>query len=187
MTSKPVAEGQRTLLPESSYDLATGAVYSPCKTYRYTLKRTWAASKPVCCFCALNPSTATEFELDPTCTRMRDYAEQWGFGTLYVVNAFALRQTDPKLMMQHPEPVGPENDMHILKTAASADLLVVAWGNDGAHLGRSEHLTKLLTHAGIPMHALHITGTGEPGHPLYLKRSLTPQPYRGRSDIGAAS
>jgi len=35
----------------------------------------------------------------------------------------------------------------------------------------------MLRKSGIRLHALRITGAGEPSHPLYLPGSLTPQPW----------
>jgi hypothetical protein len=51
------------------------------------LWRRWADG-PVANFLMLNPSTADEVKLDPSCTRARLYAERWGFGALIVTNLF---------------------------------------------------------------------------------------------------
>ena len=40
----------------------------------------------------LNPSTADEVKLDPTCSRARDYAERWGYGALIVTNVFGWQE-----------------------------------------------------------------------------------------------
>ena len=56
----------------------TGAVFSPCRRWRYLLWRRWDEKLPVANFLMLNPSTADEHKLDPTCARARDYAERWG-------------------------------------------------------------------------------------------------------------
>jgi hypothetical protein len=153
----------------------SGAVFSRCRRWRYLLWRQWDPSKPVANFLMLNPSTADEVKLDPSCTRARNYAEQWGYGSLIVTNIFGWRATDPAEMKAVRDPVGRGNDAAILRAAQEADLVVCAWGNHGLHKGRSERIVELL--AGIPLHALKISGAGQPGHPLYLPSRLKPTPF----------
>ena len=151
---------------------ASGAVFSPCRRWRYLLWRRWDASRPAANFLMLNPSTADEFKLDPSCTRARVYAERWGFGSLIVTNLFAWRATDPDDMKAARDPVGPGNDRAIVRAAREAKLIVCAWGNHGAHLGRSSEVRKLL--ANVPTKVLRLNSSGEPAHPLYLPGNLRP-------------
>jgi len=126
----------------------------------------------------LNPSTADERVLDPTCARARDYAERWGYGALLVTNVFAWRATYPGEMKSARDPVGRENDAAILRAAHQAQLVVCAWGNHGRHLARSNAVLRLLRGAGIALHVLRLNGSGEPAHPLYLPAKLRPQAWR---------
>ena len=126
-------------------------------------------------FLMLNPSTADELKLDPSCTRARLYAERWGFGALIVTNLFAWRATDPRDMKAAPEPVGRANDRAIVRAAHEAGIVVCAWGNHGAHRERSASVLSMLRDAGIKLHALRLTGAGEPAHPLYLRATLNPR------------
>src|SRR5919197_3106539 len=119
---------------------ASGAHFSRCRRWRYLLWRRWDPARPVANFLMLNPSTADEFKLDPSCTRARLYAERWGYGALIVTNLFAWRATDPREMRAAPEPVGRANDAAILRAAREAALVVCAWGNHGAHRGRSSEV-----------------------------------------------
>ena len=153
----------------------TGAVFSRCRRWRYLLWRRWDAARPVANFLMLNPSTADEFKLDPSCTRARLYAERWGYGALIVTNLFGWRATDPAEMKTAREPVGRANDAAIARAACEAAIVVCAWGNHGVHRGRSAHVLGLLREAGVELHALRVTGAGEPAHPLYLPAKLTPQ------------
>ena len=153
----------------------SGAVFSRCRRWRYLLWRRWDAARPAANFLMLNPSTADEFRLDPSCTRARRYAERWGYGALIVTNLFGWRATDPGAMKAAREPVGRANDEAILRAAREAAIVVCAWGNHGAHLRRSTTVTDLLRAAGIALHALRVTGAGEPAHPLYLHASLAPK------------
>jgi len=152
-----------------------GARFSRCRCWRTLLWRRWDPSRPVANFLMLNPSTADELRLDPSCTRARVYVERWGFGGLIVTNLFAWRATDPNEMKAARDPVGQGNDRAILTAAREAKLLVCAWGNHGAHLERSRRVIALLRGAGVDLHVLKVNGSGEPAHPLYLRGSLRPQ------------
>ena len=153
---------------------AAGARFSHCRRWRYLLWRKWSDG-PIANFLMLNPSTADEVKLDPSCTRARLYAERWGFGALIVTNLFAWRATDPRDMKAAPEPVGRANDRAIVRAAHEAGIVVCAWGNHGAHRERSASVLSMLRDAGIKLHALRLTGAGEPAHPLYLRAALHPR------------
>jgi len=162
---------------ETAFASATGAAFSPCRRWRYLLWRRWDARAPAANFLMLNPSTADEHRLDPTCARARDYAERWGYGALVVTNVFAWRATDPDDMKAARDPVGRGNDRAILGAARASAIVVCAWGNHGAHAGRSAAVRGLLAQAGIPLHALRVNAGGEPAHPLYLPKRLRPRSY----------
>lgn len=155
-----------------------GARFSACRRWRTLLWRRWDSARPVANFLMLNPSTADEQRLDPSCTRARIYAQKWGFGGLIVTNLFAWRATDPAEMKSAHRPVGNGNDAAILSAAREAKLIVCAWGNHGAHLGRSGQVISLLREAGIDLHFLKMNACGEPAHPLYLRGSLRPRPWK---------
>ena len=152
----------------------TGAVFSRCRRWRYLLWRRWDAARPIANFLMLNPSTADEYRLDPSCTRARLYAERWGYGALIVTNLFGWRATDPDDMKAVREPVGRANDAAILRAAREAAIVVCAWGNHGAHRERSARVLQMLSAEGVKLHALRVTGTGEPAHPLYLPATWKP-------------
>ncbi|MBF0189267.1 MAG: DUF1643 domain-containing protein [Magnetococcales bacterium] len=152
------------------------ARFSSCERYRYTLTITWDTTLQTCHFLMLNPSTADEVKNDPTVERAERYARSWGYGALLVTNIFAWRATDPKAMKAQDDPVGPENDNAIVEAAETTALTVCAWGNHGSHMGRSQHVLDLLAKSGTPLHCLTVTGAGEPGHPLYLRKDLQPIP-----------
>ena len=155
----------------------SGATFSRCRRWRYLLWRRWD-ERPAANFLMLNPSTADELRLDPSCTRARDYAERWGYGALIVTNLFGWRATDPRDMRRAKDPVGRGNDAAIVRAAREAAIVVCAWGNHGLHLGRSAEVLRLLASHGIRLHALRLNGAGEPAHPLYLPKSLRPAAWR---------
>lgn len=166
------------------------ATWSPCKKYRYTLRRTWRDAEElerrrrVVTWILLNPSTADETTNDATIRRCIAFAQAWDFDELMIVNAYAWRSTDPRALLTVPDPVGPDNDAAILAACARAELIVCGWGR---HLRaeRQVALTTLLLpgyHAAQggrwKLHALARNGDGSPSHPLRLPSSLQPQPFK---------
>lgn len=145
-----------------------GATFSKDRVYRYRLWRTWGDKTRMCNFVMLNPSTADERDNDPTVERCERRARAWGYGGLIVTNIFALRATDPAVMMQHSDPVGASNDAYLVSVARTAALVVCAWGAFGAHRSRSMFVRKLLADSGAELYCLGTTGIGEPRHPLYV-------------------
>ncbi len=161
-------------------------VFSPCRQYRYTLwrkvpvtfsfePRKWTGFVQ---FIGLNPSTADETTNDPTVRRCIDYASRWGFGSMCMTNLFALRATDPKVMLAHPVPIGILNIHWLTEIAKEAGLIICAWGVHGQHIGQAETVLEHLDRAGLrsKLHRLKKTKDGIPGHPLYLRRDLQPTP-----------
>ncbi len=152
--------------------MKANAKLSKCRRYRYALWRTWDESKPYVMFIGLNPSTADESEDDPTIRRCTNYARDWGYGGLCMVNLFSFRATEPSDMMAAEDPVGPENDTWLQQLAKDAGVIVAAWGNNGCYLGRSHEIACMFPN----LKCLKINKSGEPAHPLYLRRSAIPIP-----------
>jgi hypothetical protein len=146
------------------------AVFSPCRRYRYTLWREWIGGDGYAMVVGLNPSTADEVQNDPTVRRCIAYAKSWGFGGLCMTNLFAFRATDPQDMKAVADPIGPDNDRHLLDCARHAGVVVAAWGEHGVHLDRAAAVTQLLG----DLHYLRMNQSGQPGHPLYLPKALRP-------------
>ena len=126
-------------------------------------------------FILLNPSTADEYHDDPTNKRCITFAKKWGFGSLVFCNLFAFRTPYPKELFKASEPVGKENDDWIKTEANKAETIVVAWGNHGIYLNRTEEVKKLIT--GKILNCFGITNTGQPKHPLYLSGDTKLQIY----------
>lgn len=159
-----------------------GAEFSRCRRYRYRLWRVWGPpdGRRVC-WVMLNPSTADERKLDPTCTRCAKYSQRWGYDGMVVANIFAQRSTDPRALYGASDPIGPENDRAILQASSGADLVVAAWGNHGQLHGRGAQVLELL---GPDVVCLGLTQPGQPLHPLYLRGDVVPRPiaeYIGKS------
>lgn len=151
--------------------LASGASFSRCRHYRYSLWRRWAKDRPLVMMIGLNPSTADARQDDPTIRRCIGFARDWGYGGLIVTNLFAFRATYPADLKSASNPIGPRNDAWIRRMAREVETIVAAWGNDGAWLHRSASVRQLL--AGR-LHCLRLNACGEPAHPLYLPAGLRP-------------
>lgn len=140
------------------------AIISKCQKYRYRLDRTWDSKRPNVVVVGLNPSIADSEIDDPTCRRCISFAKSWGFGSLTLINLFALRSSSPSLLTLDRDPIGPRNDYWIKKIVNRGDLVIVAWGNKGNILGRDRKVTAGIKRA----HCFGLTKCGAPKHPLYL-------------------
>lgn len=167
----------------NTYNIGTkfsGATFSPCEQYRYRLWRNWGGDPSnLIAFCGLNPSTATHEVNDPTVTRCINYAKAWGYSGMFMLNCFAWRDTDPKLMKKAIEPVGIENDEAIRQVVSECSMVVAAWGAHGRYRDRAAKVLELLKD--VDLYALRITKTGQPQHPLYLPSKLKPTLWRAKS------
>jgi hypothetical protein len=91
-----------------------------------------------------------------------------------MLNLFALRATDPKMMLNHPNPEGPDN-FEKLSTLPKSELIkevVLCWGNHGLHLEQGVRMTRILMEvAPEKLRAFGWTKKGQPKHPLYLQKT----------------
>jgi len=161
-----------SLFAEEKYE--SGASFSDCDLYRFTLWRSWGVGG-YCNFLMLNPSTADAMNNDPTVERCERRARSMGFGGLIVTNLFAFRATDPRDMKAHSDPIGERNDDAILESACQSRMIVCAWGEHGKFLNRSEAVMKLIRDkCDSKIHAIAVNNSGEPKHPLYCGYDLQP-------------
>ena len=144
------------------------ATFSSCRTYRYSLCRIWDKKKKYVLFIGLNPSTANEEADDPTIRRCVNYSKDWGYGGFMMVNLFAYRTTLPYNLKKVKYPVGGENDKYIVILSKKADITVAAWGNNGNLYSRDKQVFNLVS----SLMCLRINKSGQPAHPLYLKKDL---------------
>jgi hypothetical protein len=154
-------------------------VFSDCRKYRYVLWRKWRAKHDprFVAFIGLNPSTADETRDDPTIRRCIRFARDWGYEGMVMLNLFGYRSTDPAVLKEQEDPLGPENNRWLVFLARQASLIVVAWGANGALWNRGDEVYRLLKNDGLEVFALGQTSTGEPLHPLYVPANTPLQPY----------
>jgi hypothetical protein len=154
--------------------------FSPCRKYRFTLWREWDKSNPSYCqFIGLNPSTADEFQDDPTVRRCINFAKSWGYGALCMTNIFAYRATDPEVMKAQTLPLTErEENIHwLIRIGREASIRIAAWGKHGRHQFRAAVVKTTFFEAGLTLHCLRTNKDGSPEHPLYLSGELKPVRY----------
>jgi hypothetical protein len=161
------------LLPE----VFAYASLSPCETYRYRLDRVWDDTLPIAGWVMLNPSTATAEEDDWTIRRIQEFSRRWGMGGALVCNVFALRSTDPKALLAHPDPVGPLNDVYLddLALDPTVQVVIAAWGVHATLHGRDQAVRELFAFHGRKLDCLGVTKEGHPRHPRGIRDGTEPK------------
>lgn len=151
-------------------------------TYRYWLGRRWGDGESLA-FVMLNPSTADADEDDPTIRKCVGFARRLGYSAIGVMNLFAYRATDPKVLMRAKregvDVVGPETDARLgtllRSNLALGNGVVAAWG---AQTGIDARIREVLDMPGSrALCTLGLTAKGVPRHPLmlgYEGATLTP-------------
>lgn len=149
------------------------AVIDPTGVYRYLLTRQWSEAPPLV-IGALNPSTADAEKNDATIRKEIGFAMRWGFGGIVKWNLYGLRSTDPNELLRHPEPIGPENDQHIIAACFGQPWVLAAWGSHKAARTRAPHVVKMLRDMGVTLKCLGLSKDGYPWHPLYIPYETQP-------------
>lgn len=148
------------------------ALLSADGVYRYWLKRTWALG-PRVCWVMLNPSTADANLDDPTIRRCIGFSKSWGYGSLIVVNLWALRATDPRELLTADDPYGPDNAEAVELAINGSELMVAAWGTFVARMTRRSarriEPEAMARDALVDARCLGRTKSGHPRHPLYVR------------------
>jgi len=160
----------------------SGAEFSECGKYRYSLTIIWDNNKPQVMFVMLNPSTVKD---DPTIRRCIRFAKSWGYGGLNVVNLFAYRTDNLNQLLSADDPVGNLTDQEASFRFMSdlSEIVVCAWGNNRIAFC---HVFNILRKKGYnpiewidkPLYCLKTTKWQMCSHPLYLNKCLKPVPYK---------
>jgi len=166
----------------------SGATFSACQRYRYTLWRWWSMEPMdparMVAFVGLNPSTADASVDDPTIRRCINFAKAWGYDGMVMLNLFAWRDTDPKGMKAASNPIGEDNGGAIIMVCQAVATVVLCWGVHGEFLGRGYRVQQMLTKV-RECHCFGLTKEGHPKHPLYLANNTQLEAVRGTVGQGA--
>lgn len=151
------------------------AEFSPCDQFRWSLTETWDATLPLWLWLLMNPSGAGLQFSDATVSKTGQISRQGGAGGQIITNSGAYRSTDPAGLAAAPDPIGPENEATILRLAATAGKVIVAYGQPPKVLrGEGLRLARLLHARGIPLHVLRLSQDGTPMHPLSRGKGFIP-------------
>ena len=136
-------------------------------------------------FVMCNPSTADAFKLDPTVGKCATFARRWGYGTLEVVNLFAMRSPYPKdvvAMIERAKRDGRDvarmtgsdstNDGAIVAASERSDLIITAWGAMEFCWSRGRRVRDILSHR--ELFHLGKSKDGHPKHPLARGKAAIP-------------
>lgn len=164
---------------------------SQCGQYRYLLTRWWGdpgqanrmrQRSPL--FVMLNPSTADAYQDDHTIRKCRGFSERWGYEGIKVVNLYAYRATDPKMLKAAGYPVGDRNKPVVISEIMTAFRLnapiVLAWGGNAESNGVERLFDWVRNSPGtddITFRCLGVTGKGQPRHPLMLSYNTPLEVY----------
>jgi hypothetical protein len=161
--------------------LLQGDCFSADGRYRYALWRKFREDGAHYCVIMMNPSLADRSHSDPTVTRCERFVLRWGGRGLDVVNLFGLVSPKPEVLRTVDNPVDEgngENDAHIRFAVSRSDFVLLAWGDLPRYPKFNERIAQV--HALLEscnVHALTVTKSGQPGHPLYLLAKTEPRPY----------
>lgn len=166
------------------------ASFSACGLYRYSLERRIdGVVGPNLTWLMMNPSTASAFDDDPTIRKVIGFTRRAGYGVALVVNLFAWRETDSKLVARvvkrgHHRLEGEHNCAAIMQAAAISDAVVCAWGAPLWAREQAERVLEWLAEhpreTPIRLLCLGTTKGGDPLHPLMPSYDGHPlQPFPG--------
>ena len=159
--------------------VTSDAYFSECRTYRYWLTRTWNANLPTIAFVGLNPSVASLEVDDNTVRKCQVFARNWGYGRLLMLNLYAWRATDPKVMFKAKKDGfdiigGVHNCFSSLQRYMlefGAKRTVAAWGTNGGERGREAERSL------DDLWCFSKNADRSPEHPLYVPYSTPLQPF----------
>jgi hypothetical protein len=166
------------------------ASHSLCGTFRVSLTREYDPTcTEKCCagpppvhrgyvvFIFNNPSIAGGDVDDPTVRRGWGYTRAWGYGAMMYLNTNPWVSTNPALARTPDSGVLDANDQWLRHAQEISAITVCGWG-DKADPVLARRAWEVLHVAG-PLHALRVTTSGNPQHPLYLPKALIPQIWKG--------
>lgn len=159
----------------------SGAEFDGC--YRYRLWRIWDESRDRLAWVMLNPSVADGDSDDPTIRKCMGFARRWGFGSIEVVNLYAFRATDPRVLhaaikeLGEPYAVGPRNEDSIIEVCTRAKTVIAAWGTKDFAVPHAAAVKRTLLERIPSVLSLGRTEGGHPRHPLYVPYDAPPESF----------
>lgn len=149
---------------------AGSAVLSADGVYRYRLERPVADAGLVAAVLMVNPSIADHQVDDPTIRKTVGFAQRLGIRKVIVGNLFAFRSAEIKDLRSARDPIGPENDAHLVQIMRDAEIHIVAWGAQAklpeVLRKRWQFIVRTADRLGVELHCIGLNDDGHPKHPL---------------------
>jgi len=139
--------------------------------FRYVLGE--SGTCPLVCF-GVNPSTATPERLDPTLTRVREWARRTDYDGWLMFNLYPERATDPRRLPRVRDGVCCGRNVATIRRVLgqmNTPTIWAAWGNS---ITMRPYLTECLLEVlefvpvGLLWVSTGLTTMGHPRHPLYV-------------------
>jgi hypothetical protein len=194
MSQLAIVELFESLRDERGLDLRRGefdtkagdpwlALYSTepsAPVHRYAFATWWAADTvaTAVAWVMLNPATGdTDGKPRPILSRCRNQSTVWGYDGLIIVNLFAFRHRDPKVLLGLDEAIaiGPHNDRVLERVSDDCGQTIAAWGDGGAAWERSRTIRPMLHNAQcLPKNGRSLSLKGQPFYPKGIRLDTHP-------------
>lgn len=101
---------------------------------------------------------------------MKRFANDWGYGGVYMMNCFPYVSTDPKQLINSDAVNEEINNIYLQQVGGNCRDVIFAWGNFNEAVQKGNKLAEIFTNA----KALQINKNGSPKHPLYVAANVIP-------------
>jgi hypothetical protein len=149
------------------------ALFTPDGTHRFSLWRQWDKSKETIMFIGLNPSTANGVKDDATIRRVKRFAADWGYGSIYMANLYSIVSRDPNILLTAADPL-LNNDFYLRIMMREVSCVCFAWGNFKGIAKRADEVAAMFNTAVC----LGTNKKGSPKHPLYVAAKTLPVKFK---------
>lgn len=161
--------------------MKSSATISECGLYRYRLER-HLGDGPTVLGIMINPSWADATYNDRTISRWIGFANRYGWGRIIIGNKFAFRSQYPRDLHYADDPIGPDNDAHLIDMFGMADICISAWGpvskiRNKLHRDRWRDIKTMADQANQQLLCWGVARDGHPLHPLMLPYSAELRPW----------
>lgn len=157
------------------------AIFSECRTWRYRLERDCAETGRIGFACLINPSEANEIDNDQTVGKLIGFGQRNGIRRWLLGNLFAGVSKEIKNLPKLRDPIGPENDAHLLAMMREADIHVVGWGTlnklPEALRQRWKDIVRMADELGVVLHCIGTNADKHPKHPLMTGYAVPITPW----------
>jgi hypothetical protein len=158
------------------------AIFSHYNSYRYRFSKIWDSNKKTVLLIGLNPSNGTDKKDDPTLTKLTKIVEHLDgeiYGGFYVGNLFAFITPKPHELIQSKNPIGDDNDCHLIDMALKCEKTICMWGNEGVLNRRDKDDVGLFEKQNIPLYCFGFT---EDKNPMHSRHPMSQKPTQYKTE-----